>query len=52
VNTIQQQLAQLCKRFNVDMLYAFGSRAAEANASVPNNVVLDKKQAESLIERK
>jgi len=39
---IQQQLGDLCKRFNVDILYAFGSRAAEAKASVRNNVALDR----------
>ena len=39
---IQQKLGDLCKRFNVDMLYAFGSRAAEAKASVRNNVALER----------
>jgi predicted nucleotidyltransferase len=40
--TIQQQIGDLCKRFDVDMLYAFGSRAVEAKESVHNNVTLDR----------
>jgi predicted nucleotidyltransferase len=42
MSIIQQQLADLCKRFKVDILYAFGSRAAEAKTSVENNVPLDR----------
>lgn len=41
MNTIQQQLADLCKRFRVDILYAFGSRAVEAKTSAKNNSPLD-----------
>jgi predicted nucleotidyltransferase len=41
VDTIQNKLAELCKRFDVYTLYAFGSRAQEAKRCLDTNAPLD-----------